>query len=227
MGIATPLKFTLCAATVTLAATGLVRAPDPEPPATGAELKVWPADARPGDEVELRVSGCGAGAAEASSEGFVAEATLAAAPGGELFGEARVRSTLEPGGYPVEVMCDGAPVAGRLTVVTDGQPAGQPLPSASGRPEPGERPEHPERPESPELPEPGGQHERPESPGHGERPEHPGRPSAPVGAGGGGTAGEPAPAGATTGPAGLALATGGLLAAGAVFAVRRLRRGAR
>ncbi|GAB2923791.1 hypothetical protein [Streptomyces mayteni] len=208
MGIATPLKLTLCAATVTLVATGLVRAPEPEPPAEAAELRVSPADARPGDEVELRVSGCGAGAAAASSEGFVADARLAAAPGGELFGEARVSSTLAPGGYPVEVMCDGAPVTGRLTVVAGGEPAGQPLPSASGQPEHGERPEQP---------------------GHGERPEHPGQPSGPVGAGGGGTAGDPPEAGGSVppAPAGLALAAGVALAAGAVLALRRLRRESR
>ncbi|TDC23321.1 hypothetical protein E1265_13050 [Streptomyces sp. 8K308] len=191
MRIAFPLKLTLCAAAMTVVAAGTVLAADPEPPSGAAEVRVSPAEAAPGDEVELRVRGCAGASATAGSEGFVAEAVLAPATGGELFGEARVRSTLEPGGYPVEVECAGTSLTGQLTVVAAAPPGGQPRPTAE---------ERPERP----------------APAH---------PTGPVGAGGGGTAGESSPAGASvpTGPAGLTLLAGGLLACGVVFLVRRLR----
>ena len=195
MGIAFPLKLTLCAAAMTVVAAGTVLAADPEPPSGAAEVRVSPAEAAPGDEVELRVRGCAGASATAHSDGFVTEARLAPAAGGELFGEALVPSTLEPGGYPVEVECDGVRLSGELTVVGTAPPGGQPKPTGAEQP----RPTGPEQPEA--------------------------RPTGPVGAGGGGTAGEPAPAEASvpTGPAGLALLAGGLLAGGALFAVRRLR----
>ncbi|MFE6779722.1 hypothetical protein [Streptomyces sp. NPDC057702] len=78
-----------------------------EPSAPGP-LRVSPATARPGGEVELRAWGCEGRRGVATSRAFVVAAPLAPAPtGGELFAEAMIRSTAEPGGYDVTVRCAG------------------------------------------------------------------------------------------------------------------------
>ena len=76
MAMAHPLKLTLCAASVTLAATVHV-APavaDDGGPLGEAEVRVTPAGPGPGDEVELRVWGCEGNAGTARSKALVTKA---------------------------------------------------------------------------------------------------------------------------------------------------------
>ncbi|WP_052848329.1 hypothetical protein [Streptomyces avicenniae] len=215
MGIPFSVRLTVCAALVTAAGGAAASAADGDPvPAAGggggAGVRVTPLSPRPGDEIDLTITGCAERRATARSDGFAAEALLAPAPdddGNGLFGEARVSSTVEPGVYSIDVSCDGADakVSGRLVITGTGGGGG-------GR---GEGEGH------------GRDHERePGGGGPGPRPGEPApRPTGPVEAGGGGTAGEgPGDDVLTTGPAGLALGGGALLGAGTLLAVRRLRR---
>ncbi|MEU6390638.1 hypothetical protein [Streptomyces sp. NPDC046939] len=76
-------------------------------------VTVVPATVRAGSEVELRVGGCDGTTGQARSTAFVAPGVLApasdasalAADGTLLVAEARVKSTLAPGTYRVEVTC--------------------------------------------------------------------------------------------------------------------------
>lgn len=100
-------------AVVVVAAVATVAAPtagssdDESPPR--ARLVVRPADARPGEEVELRVWGCEGSAGTAASKAFVVDAALvpAAGGGGALYAEAKIRSAVASGAYGITVRCDG------------------------------------------------------------------------------------------------------------------------
>ncbi|ONK13996.1 hypothetical protein [Streptomyces sp. MP131-18] len=203
------LGLSLCAAAM-CAGAALAGPAQAAPPAAeerpdGGGVQVTPVSPRPGDEVELRVHGCVGAYGTARSEAFVARVRLAPAPGGGLFGEAKVRSSAEPGVYPIDVACEAkhGKVTGRLII--------------TGR-DGGRDPGHHERP-GPPGPGAGEHHERP-GPGG---PPGAGEPTGPVRAGGGGTA---AGGGAEAGPA--AAGTTGLtllscaLVSGALLAVWRL-----
>ncbi|MCX4664070.1 hypothetical protein [Streptomyces uncialis] len=90
-------------------------APAPtDPPTT---LTLHPAHAPPGNEVELRLTGCPAAVAQAASPAFVAPATLAPAPDGpDLHGEARLRTGASPGPHGVTATCEGHRAARPVTV---------------------------------------------------------------------------------------------------------------
>ncbi|RKN07850.1 hypothetical protein [Streptomyces radicis] len=108
-------RWCAVAALVVIAGAGQAAAldgpsPSEEPLGAGAPgVRLTPASARPGDEVELRVTGCLGGSGTALSTAFVAEARLAPGPapgsGGELFAEARVDSGARPGEHPIDVDC--------------------------------------------------------------------------------------------------------------------------
>lgn len=69
-------------------------------------ISVTPSPAAPGSDIQLRAQGCSGRTGTASSEAFVADAVLTG-EGGVLVGETRVRSSLRPGTYRVEVPCEG------------------------------------------------------------------------------------------------------------------------
>ncbi|MEV1008207.1 hypothetical protein [Streptomyces sp. NPDC049881] len=207
MGIPFFLRLTVCALAVTAAGTTGAGAADgdPAPVPAGAGVRVAPLSPRPGDEIDLTITGCADRAATARSDGFAAEARLAPAPeddGNGLFGEARVSSTAEPGVYSIDVACDGADakVSGRLVITgTGGGGRGEGGRDEGGRGEGGRGEEG---------------HARPAP-----------RPTGPVEAGGGGTADARPDADVLgPGPAGIALGSGALLGTGAYLVVRGLRR---
>lgn len=127
MGIARPLKLTLCAAA--LAALTAVPAAHAAGPAAApalafdrdqVDVQISPVSPRPGSNVDVRVRGCKSEKnATAHSEAFVAEVPLGRSEGG-LFGEGRISSTIAPGVYDVDVSCDGNPKAGSARVVITG-----------------------------------------------------------------------------------------------------------
>ncbi|MEU7044860.1 LPXTG cell wall anchor domain-containing protein [Streptomyces varsoviensis] len=84
-------------------------------------VRIDPLAAVPGGEVALRVSGCRADKAVATSEAFVADVKLAKDADG-LFGEAAIRSSVSVGEYAVTVACggEGQTVQGNLTVTAEG-----------------------------------------------------------------------------------------------------------
>ncbi|MTE19201.1 hypothetical protein F0L17_08685 [Streptomyces sp. TRM43335] len=139
------------------------------------ELRVTPARARPGAEIELRLPSCGGAVVTARSEAFVTDALLSPAPGGGLRGEAVVRSDAEEKDHGITVECAGVRVTGRVTVHRGASGSGSPPPPPHGE-------DHPSAHGT--LP--------PTGPAE--------SPVAPVPAGGGGAAGE-APGGAGAGSA--------------------------
>ncbi|WP_406493215.1 hypothetical protein OHB06_20490 [Streptomyces sp. NBC_01604] len=125
------LRLTLC--------TGLMLATAALTPAAyaadgGGGIAVTPSSPAPGTDIALRVSGCTAQTATAVSAAFVAEVRLTAADG-TLFGETRIRTSLQAGAYDVTVTCGGADRKARLTVVEKSprpdQPTHQPTTHAS------------------------------------------------------------------------------------------------
>lgn len=80
-------------------------------------VSVTPAAPAPGTDIALRITGCAEHTAVAASDAFVADALLAGADG-TLAGETRVRSSVRPGKYDVEVLCGAADMRfkGALTV---------------------------------------------------------------------------------------------------------------
>ncbi|MDT0445540.1 hypothetical protein [Streptomyces johnsoniae] len=158
MGIAcsprSRLGLSLCAAAMCAGAAlaGPAQAASPAAPAApaaeerpdgGGGVRVTPVSPRPGDEVELRVHGCAGAYGTARSEAFVAQVRLAPAPGGGLFGEAKVRSGAEPGVYPIDVACEAkhGKVTGRLIITgRDGgrDPGHHERPGPGGHPGAGE-----------------------------------------------------------------------------------------
>lgn len=112
--------FTLCAAlAVTVLTPGPALASAPRAPgATAGTVAVTPSALAPGTEAALQVTGCAGRAGRATSAAFVDAVPLAGVAAG-LVGDARVRSTADPGTYAVSVHCDGedARAAGSFEVV--------------------------------------------------------------------------------------------------------------
>ncbi|MGI5197764.1 hypothetical protein ACQEVY_29730 [Streptomyces sp. CA-288835] len=105
------LQLTLCAGAVVAGAFTPVPASalpmDALPMDT--DVSVSPANPTPGSDIQVRARGCPegtSGTATATSRAFVADALLAGRTG-ELVGDTRIRSTLTPGTYDIEVTCGG------------------------------------------------------------------------------------------------------------------------
>ncbi|MGP4051541.1 hypothetical protein [Streptomyces sp. 2A115] len=213
------LRLTLCAGAMTAASFA------PAAYAADGGVSVTPASPAPGSDIQLRVQGCTGKSGTAASEAFVADAQLTG-KSGELAGETRVRSTLDPGTYNIKVTCDGVDgkVKGAFSVVDKKQQKHekhekqqkhekhekQPKPITS--PPPSEASEIPDRPDTPDTP---------------DRPDTPESPVAPVHAGGGGAAPLAAVEAESEGP-GTPHAVVGLVLAGVAavaVAVRSARRG--
>ncbi|MFJ8936333.1 hypothetical protein ACIRL0_11520 [Streptomyces sp. NPDC102365] len=99
------LRLALCAG----AAAAAALAPTAYAPAAFAadgDVRVTPESPVPGGDIRLRVRGCTGMTGTAASTAFVADARLTGAQG-DLTGETRVRSTLDPGTYDIKVTCDG------------------------------------------------------------------------------------------------------------------------
>lgn len=124
-------------------------------------VTAYPADARPGDEVEIRVQGCRGTTGAAKSRAFTEDAELSGGggphrPGGEeeegegreegdrasdsrgshsLSGSTALASRLSPGSYDVTVTCDGHDhrAAGALRVAGHHPDPGGPTPIAPVR----------------------------------------------------------------------------------------------
>ncbi|MEV7733520.1 hypothetical protein AB0O75_15790 [Streptomyces sp. NPDC088921] len=105
------VRLTLCTAVLTVAAL----APAAQA-AGGGSVSVTPSSPAAGADLTLRVTGCAGKTATAASAAFVADARLTGADG-SLAGETRVRSSIEPGPYDVEITCADLQVKGRITVV--------------------------------------------------------------------------------------------------------------
>ncbi|MBA2806455.1 hypothetical protein E0500_003030 [Streptomyces sp. KM273126] len=105
------VRVTFCSgAAVAVAATLTPGAACPVAYAADGGISVAPSPAVPGSDIQLRAQGCSGRTGRtgtASSEAFVADAVLTTGRGGVLVGETRVRSSLRPGTYRVEVPCDG------------------------------------------------------------------------------------------------------------------------
>ncbi|MPY51667.1 hypothetical protein [Streptomyces acidicola] len=105
------VRVTFCSgAAVAVAATLTPGAACPVAYAADGGISVTPSPAVPGSDIQLRAQGCSGRTGRtgtASSEAFVADAVLTTGRGGVLVGETRVRSSLRPGTYRVEVPCDG------------------------------------------------------------------------------------------------------------------------
>ncbi|MFI2235534.1 hypothetical protein [Streptomyces chrestomyceticus] len=180
--------FTLCAAlAVTVLTPGPALASAPRAPAAAAgTVAVTPSALAPGTETALQVTGCTGRDGRATSAAFVDAVPLAGVAAG-LVGDARVRSTADPGTYNVSVHCDGedARAAGSFEVVpapADGGD-GTDTEASDGADTPGDQDADPtgsSASDSLDAPDPG-------SPGQ------PASPSAPVRAGGGWTATHPQP----------------------------------
>ncbi|MDQ0910289.1 hypothetical protein [Streptomyces canus] len=106
------VRLTLC--TVVLAVAAFAPAAQA---ADGGSVSVTPSSPAAGADLTLRVTGCAGKTATAASAAFVADARLTGADG-SLAGETRVRSSIEPGPYDVEITCADFQVKGRITVVT-------------------------------------------------------------------------------------------------------------
>ncbi|KQW12948.1 hypothetical protein [Streptomyces sp. Root369] len=105
------LRLTLCTAVLAVAAFApAARAAD------GGSVSVTPSSPAAGADLTLRVTGCAGRTATAASAAFVADARLTGADG-SLTGETRVRSSIEPGPYDVQITCADFQVKGRITVV--------------------------------------------------------------------------------------------------------------
>ncbi|MGW3662802.1 hypothetical protein [Streptomyces sp. NPDC005141] len=109
------MRITLCAGAVVAAVfTPAAYAADAGP----AGISVTPVSPAPGGDIQLRVMGCAGRTGTAASDAFVSDARLTGGGGGGLTGETRVRTSLPPGSYDVEVDCDGhsGRVKGTVTV---------------------------------------------------------------------------------------------------------------
>ncbi|MEU1813653.1 hypothetical protein ABZ543_00435 [Streptomyces roseifaciens] len=205
------VRLALCGALAAVAVCVPAAHANDEPATMSGTIELTPVSSHPGGQVQLRVGGCAGNRATAASEAFVTDAKLAKDSAG-LFAEATVRSTVDPGVYPVRVNCDGydAVAEGKLTVVPHGKPLPPSrahdqvvLPSQAPEAQPSAQRAVPERPSV----HPQEQQKPPEQPA----------PVAPVPAGGGGTAAEGAP-----GTPGLVLAAvTALIATGLIWQRRR------
>jgi hypothetical protein len=109
------MRLTLGAGAVVAAAlTPAAYAVDAGP----AGISVTPGSPAPGTDVQVRAMGCGGRTGTAASDAFVSDARLTGGGGAGLIGETRVRTTLAPGSYGIEVDCDGhaGRVKGTVTV---------------------------------------------------------------------------------------------------------------
>ncbi|CAM5533671.1 hypothetical protein [Streptomyces abikoensis] len=203
------VRLALCGALAAVAVCAPAAHAGDEPATMSGTIELTPVSSHPGGQVQLRVAGCSGDRATAASEAFVADARLARDSAG-LFAAAAVRSSVDPGVYPVRVACDGedAVAEGKLTVV----PHGKPLPPAREHdhvalPSPTPRDDRERAMDSrPAV------HPQPQRASH-----EPPEPVAPVPAGGGGTAAENAP-----GTPGLVLAgITALIATGLIWHRRR------
>ncbi|MFI9806000.1 hypothetical protein ACIHEJ_16840 [Streptomyces sp. NPDC052301] len=104
------LRLTVC--TGILAAAVLTPAAHA---ADGGSVSVTPAVPAPGSDVSLHVNGCPGKLGTAVSRAFVSDASLTGTQGA-LAGETRVRSSLAPGTYDVQISCGDYVVTGRVTV---------------------------------------------------------------------------------------------------------------
>ncbi|MFH8463885.1 hypothetical protein [Streptomyces sp. NPDC017991] len=99
------LRLALCAGAAAAAAL-VPTAYAPSVFAADGGVRVTPGSPAPGSDIRLRVRGCTGMTGTAASAAFVADAQLTGAQG-DLTGETRVRSTLDPGTYDIKVTCDG------------------------------------------------------------------------------------------------------------------------
>ncbi|MFJ2261860.1 hypothetical protein ACIOKD_26580 [Streptomyces sp. NPDC087844] len=209
------LRLALCAgAAATAALAPMAYAPSVF--AADGGVRVSPGSPAPGSDIRLRVRGCTGMTGTAASAAFVADAQLTGAQG-DLTGETRVRSTLDPGTYDIKVTCDGfeQTLKGTVTVADKKQR---------------EKREREER-EKREREEKQGQGQRQEQPdgSAAASPAAPASPVAPVHAGGGGTSRLAAAEARSDGP-GTRHAVVGLVLAGVAavaVAVSSARRGRR
>ncbi|GCD45574.1 hypothetical protein [Streptomyces paromomycinus] len=188
--------FTLCAAlAVTVLTPGPALASAPRAPgATAGTVAVTPSALAPGTEAALQVTGCAGRDGRATSAAFVDAVPLANVAAG-LVGDARVRSTADPGTYAVFVHCDGedARAAGSFEVVPapagggDGTDTDADTEAADGADATGDQDADPTGEAA------GSSASDPLSAPHADTPEPPASPSAPVRAGGGWTATHPQP----------------------------------
>jgi hypothetical protein len=94
-----------------------------------AGISVTPASPGAGSDIQLRAMGCAGRTGTAASDAFVSDARLTGGGGGGLVGETRVRTSLRPGSYAVQVDCDGHRdrVRGTVTVpAPDSSPSAEP-----------------------------------------------------------------------------------------------------
>ncbi|WP_030682071.1 hypothetical protein [Streptomyces sp. NRRL B-1347] len=93
--------------------------------------QVAPADAVPGGQVEVRVSGCRGTTGAAGSGAFAKDAALTGSGGKSLTGSARIRAGIS-GTYEITVTCDGHPHQGVGTVRVGGAQATPQAPVRAG-----------------------------------------------------------------------------------------------
>ncbi|MFC5722832.1 hypothetical protein ACFP1Z_21930 [Streptomyces gamaensis] len=137
-----PFRLALCAV---LAAAAMGAAPVHAEAADGTAppgtLEITPLTARPGEQVQLRVTGCAGERATAVSDAFVTDAKLAKDARG-MYAETTVSSTVRPGSHPVRVRCAdrGTVPEGRLRVAAgpaDARTDSDARTDAGDRPAPG------------------------------------------------------------------------------------------
>ncbi|MGW3356511.1 hypothetical protein ACWDFL_13975 [Streptomyces bungoensis] len=120
------LRLTLC--------TGMLAVMALAPPAYAADggqaVSVTPASPAPGADVSLRVRGCTGAQGTAASPAFVSDARLTGGQG-TLTGDTRVRTSLQPGAYPVRITCSGSVIDQRI-VVGWGSASGGPVEAGPG-----------------------------------------------------------------------------------------------
>ncbi|MEV4501263.1 hypothetical protein [Streptomyces klenkii] len=209
------VRLALCGALAAVAVCAPPAHADDEPATMSGTIELTPVSSHPGGQVQLRVAGCSGDRATAASEAFVSDARLARDSAG-LFAAAAVRSSVDPGVYPVRVTCDGedAVAEGKLTVV----PHGKPLPVTHAHEQvalPSQSPQQDRKQQDRERAMDSRPAVHPQPPQ--QAPHEPPAPVAPVPAGGGGTAAENAP-----GTPGLVLAgITALVATGLIWHRRR------
>ncbi|MFJ1804707.1 MULTISPECIES: hypothetical protein [unclassified Streptomyces] len=129
------LKITLCAGVAVVAAVLIptAYASDEGSGDKGGSVSVTPSTPAPGDEVTLKVSGCGGRTATAASNAFVADARLVGGggAGGTLVGDTRVRSSIGTGTYDVRITCADFEVKGRIKIVASSAESSPRAPQSS------------------------------------------------------------------------------------------------
>jgi hypothetical protein len=114
------LAAAVCAATAAAAETA-VASDDPAPDTVTGIVRVTPEEAKPGEEVDLRVGFCQESGL-VSSDVFTHDVELRPAADGGLFAEAVIRRDARPGRYEITVTCDPDAPDGEGTItVVDGR----------------------------------------------------------------------------------------------------------